>query len=47
MFLASFVSSIVQTAAGNANLPRPELFAGVSTMAIIIFAALSRLASLA
>jgi len=39
MFLASFVSSIVQTAAGNANLPRPELFAGVSRWAIIIFAA--------
>ena len=39
MFLASFVSSIVQTAAGNANLPRPELYAGVSRWAIIIFAA--------
>jgi len=38
MFLASFVSSIVQTAAGNANLPRPELYAGVSRWAIIIFA---------
>ena len=39
MFLASFVSSIVQTAAGNAHLPRPELYAGVSRWAIIIFAA--------
>jgi len=39
MFLASFVSGIVQTAAGNANMPRPELFAGVSRWAIIIFAA--------
>ncbi len=39
MFLASFVSGIVQTAAGNANLPRPEVFAGISRWAIIIFAA--------
>ena len=38
MFLASFVSGIVRTAAGNANLPRPEIFAGVSRWAIIIFA---------
>jgi len=38
MFLASFVSGIVQTAAGNANMPRPEVFAGVSRWAIIIFA---------
>jgi hypothetical protein len=38
MFLASFVSGIVQTAAGNANMPKPELFAGVSRWAIIIFA---------
>ncbi|MBE3144063.1 MAG: hypothetical protein IMZ61_09095 [Planctomycetes bacterium] len=39
MFLASFVSGIVRTACGNANLPRPELIAGVSRWAIIIFAA--------
>jgi hypothetical protein len=39
MFLASFVSGIVRTAAGNANLPKPEIFAGVSRWAIIIFAA--------
>ena len=39
MFLASFVSGIVRTAAGNANLPKPEMFAGVSRWAIIIFAA--------
>lgn len=38
MFLASFVSGIVRTAAGNANLPKPEMFAGVSQWAIIIFA---------
>jgi len=38
MFLASFVSGIVHTAAGNAKLPRPEIFAGVSRWAIIIFA---------
>jgi hypothetical protein len=39
MFLANFVSGIVHTAAGNANLPRPEIFAAVSRWAIIIFAA--------
>ena len=38
MFLANFVSGIVRTAAGNANLPKPEIFAGVSRWAIIIFA---------
>jgi Na+/H+ antiporter NhaC len=38
MFLASFVSGIVRTAAGNANLPRPEIFAGISRWAITIFA---------
>jgi len=38
MFLASCVSGIVRTAAGNANLPKPEMFAGVSRWAIIIFA---------
>ena len=38
MFLASFVSGIVHTAASNANLPKPEIFAGVSRWAIIIFA---------
>jgi hypothetical protein len=39
MFLASFVSGIVRTAAGNANLPKPEILAGISRWAIIIFAA--------
>ncbi len=39
MFLASFVSGIVQTAAGNANLPRPEMVAGISRWAIIVFGA--------
>jgi hypothetical protein len=38
MFLASFVSGIVRTAAGNANLPKPELLAGIGRWAIIIFA---------
>jgi hypothetical protein len=38
MFLANFVSGIVRTAAGNAYLPRPEVFAGVSRWAIIVFA---------
>ena len=38
MFLASFVSGIVRTAAGNANLPSPDLIASISRWAIIIFA---------
>lgn len=38
MFLANFVSGIVRTAAGNANLPKPELLAGISRWAIIVFA---------
>jgi len=38
MFLASFVSGIVRIAAGNAKLPKPELLAGISRWAIIIFA---------
>jgi hypothetical protein len=38
MFLASFVSGIVRTAAGNANMPKPEILAGVSRWAIIVFA---------
>ena len=38
MFLASFVSEIVRTACGNAKLPRPELIAGISRWAIVIFA---------
>jgi len=38
MFLANFVSGIVRTAAGNANLPGPEVLAGISRWAIIIFA---------
>jgi hypothetical protein len=39
MFLASFVSGIVRTAAGNASLPKPDVLAGISRWAIIIFAA--------
>jgi len=38
MFLASFVSGIVRTTAANANLPKPQIFAGISRWAIIIFA---------
>jgi cellulose synthase/poly-beta-1,6-N-acetylglucosamine synthase-like glycosyltransferase len=38
MFLANFVSGIVRTAAGNTSLPNPEVFAGVSRWAIIVFA---------
>jgi hypothetical protein len=39
IFLASFVSGIVHTAAGNAKMPRPELLAGISRWTIIVFAA--------
>jgi hypothetical protein len=39
MFLSSFVSGIVRTAAGNAKLPKPQILAGISRWAIIIFAA--------
>jgi hypothetical protein len=38
MSLASFVSGIVRTAAGNANMPKPQLLAGICRWAIIIFA---------
>lgn len=38
MFLANFVSGIVRTAAGNANLPNPGILAAISRWAIIIFA---------
>jgi hypothetical protein len=46
MFLASFVSGIVRIAAGNAKLPKPELLAGISRWAIIIFAVTISLAQL-
>jgi len=46
MFLASFVSGIVRIAAGNAKLPKPELLAGISRWAIIIFALTVSLAQL-
>ena len=46
MFLASFVSGIVSTAAGNANLPKPEILAGISRWAIIVFAVTISLAQL-
>ena len=39
IFLASFISTIVRTAAGNAKMPRPELLAGICRWTIIIFAA--------
>jgi hypothetical protein len=38
MFLATCVSGIVRVAAGNAKLPNPQLLAGVSRWAIIVFA---------
>jgi hypothetical protein len=47
MFLASFVSGIVRTAAGNANLPKPGILAGISRWAIIIFAVTIALEQLA
>jgi hypothetical protein len=46
MFLASFMSEIVQTVAGNAKLPKPQLLAGISRWAIIIFAVTIALAQL-
>ncbi len=46
MFLASFVSGIVLTVAGNAKLPKPQLLAGISRWAIIIFALTIALAQL-
>jgi hypothetical protein len=46
MFLATFVSGIVRIAAGNAHLPKPELLAGVSRWAILIFAVTIALAQL-
>jgi hypothetical protein len=39
IFLASFISGIVHTAAANAKIPKPELLAGLSRWTIIIFAA--------
>ena len=38
MFLGNFVSGLVRTAAGNANIPKPEMFGGISKWAIFIFA---------
>ena len=46
MFLASFVSGIVRIAANNAKLPKPEMLAGISKWAIIIFAVTISLAQL-
>jgi len=46
IFLANFVSGLVQIAAGNANLPKPHLLAGISRWAIIIFAVTIALAQL-
>ena len=46
MFLATFVSGIVRTTAANAKLPQPELLAGISRWAIIVFAVTISLAQL-
>jgi hypothetical protein len=39
LFLASFIAGIVRLAASNANMPRPEMLAGICRWVIIIFAA--------
>jgi hypothetical protein len=39
LFLAGFVADIVRVAAGNSNIPKPEMLAGICRWAIIIFAA--------
>lgn len=39
LFLASFVAGIVRLAAANANMPRPEVLAGICRWVIIVFAA--------
>jgi hypothetical protein len=46
MFLANLVSGIVQIAAANAHLPKPDLLAKISRWAIIIFAVTISLAQL-
>ena len=46
MFLANFVSGIIRVAAGNAKLPKPDLLAGISRWAIILFAVTISLAQL-
>lgn len=46
LFLAAFVSGIVRTTAANAKLPHPELLAGISRWAIIVFAITISLAQL-
>lgn len=38
LFLASFVASIVRLAAANANMPKPDILAGICRWVIIIFA---------
>jgi len=46
MFLGTFVSGIVRTAAMNANLPQPELLSGLSHYAIVVFALIISLGQL-
>jgi hypothetical protein len=46
LFLANLVSSIVRTAASNAKLPKPEILAGLSQWAIVIFAVTASLRQL-
>lgn len=46
LFLANLVSGIVRTAASNAKLPKPEVLAGLSQWAIVIFAVTASLRQL-
>jgi hypothetical protein len=46
LFLANLTSSIVRTAANNAKLPKPEILAGLSQWAIVIFAVTASLRQL-
>ena len=39
LFLASFVAGIVRLTAANANIPKPEVLAGICRWVIIVFAA--------
>jgi small-conductance mechanosensitive channel len=39
LFLASFVAGIVRLAAANANMPKPDVLAGICRWVIIVFAA--------
>ncbi len=46
LFLANVTSGVVRTAASNARLPKPEILAGLSQWAIVIFAVTASLRQL-